>query len=202
MDVNTVSKYPTHFLRGVELIKKARDEFRVPSENWPHPTEYRFGIPNDNYYAEVWIDGMDWQPSYWVIEEISYHKPKIQPFMIFDYWEERSKFNSYDFEEFISAMLWYRRDLLWLKHNNLGYYTDLIWSFLYMKDVGDKSKMAKYANNYFFHHASQPKVFFWVNEDFIPEEYRERKYGKGNRGSRNSSEEFLGSLHKGGEKSS
>ena len=62
LDVNTVSSYSTHFLRAVELIKKARETYKVPSENWPYPTQYRFGIPNDNYYAEVWTDGMDWQP--------------------------------------------------------------------------------------------------------------------------------------------
>ena len=60
IDVNITSKYSTHFLRAVELIMKAREEFKVASENWPSPTEYRFGIPQDNYYAEIWLDGMDW----------------------------------------------------------------------------------------------------------------------------------------------
>ena len=93
LDVNTVSKHPTHFLRAVELIKKAREEFRVPSENWPHPTDYKFGIPNDRYYAEIFTDGMDWQPSYWVIEDKQLEKPQIQPFVIFEYNEDREKFN-------------------------------------------------------------------------------------------------------------
>lgn len=70
IDVNTTSKQSTHFLRAIELIKKARDDFRVPSENWPHPTEHRFGIPNDHYYAEVWIDGMDWQSSYGLLRNL------------------------------------------------------------------------------------------------------------------------------------
>ena len=83
--VNTVNREPTHFMRAYELIEKARSDFKVPSENWPHPLATRFGIPNDCYYAEIWVDGMDWQPSYWIIEEAKLDKPKIQPLLIFNH---------------------------------------------------------------------------------------------------------------------
>lgn len=189
LDVNTVSHYPTHFLRAIELIEGARDKFNVCSENWPNPMEYRFGIPRDNYYAEIWVDGMDWQPSYWVIEEVSYHKPQIQPLLIFNQNETRSKFNSWDFEEFIMAMLWYRRDLLWIKHDSLGHYRDSVWSFLYYEKDGGKP----HSLNYFYNHASQPKVKFWVNEDFIPEQYRRRIYEE-NRNNRDEKPGQLGSI--------
>ncbi len=172
LDMNTVSHHPTHFLRAVELIKGARDEFNVCSENWPNPTDYRFGIPNDNYYAEVWVDGMDWQPSYWVIEEYKLMKPQIQPILIFNQNETRTKFNSWDFEEFVMAMLWYRRDNLWVRHGNLGHYTESVWPFLFYEEDGEKPRSL----NYFYNHASQPKVKFWVNEDFIPPRYRRRIY--------------------------
>lgn len=176
MYANTVSRHPTYFMQGVNLVKEARDEFKIPSENWPYPSEYRFGIPNDNYYAEVWTDGMDWQPTYWVIEEYHLEKPHIQPLIIFDYNEERNKFNDWDFRDFIRAMLWYRRDDLWTKHLDLGIYTDTVWPYLYVEGNPDQKRLCNYENNYFFKHASQPKVKFWVNEDFIPVDYRGRIY--------------------------
>lgn len=196
LDVNTVSYYPTHFLRAVDLIKRARDKFNVCSENWPSPTEYSFGIPNDNYYAEVWVDGMDWQPSYWVIEEYKLMKPQIQPLIIFEYNEERSKFNSWDFGDFIQAMLWYRRDNLWVRHNNLGHYTDSVWPYLYVEGNPDQKRICNYENNYFFKHASQEKVKFWVNEDFIPLRYRRRIYEE-NRNNRDEKPGQLRSIHEG-----
>jgi len=174
LDVNTVSRYPTHFLRAVELIIKARDTFNVCSENWPSPTKYNFGIPNDQYYAEIWVDGMDWQPSFWIIEEHSLQKPEINPLIIFDSNENRSLFNDRDFEDLINAICWYRRDLLWVKHSDLSYYTDSVWPFLFHKNKNPN----KYEPNYYFEHASQPKVNFWLNFDFVPKDYRYRFYSK------------------------
>ncbi len=187
LDVNTVSRRPTHFLRAVELIKEAREEFNVPSENWPHPTEYCFGIPNDYYYAEVWTDGMDWQPSYWVIEEANLETPKIQPLIIFEHHQQRDSFEDVYFSEFIHGMLYYRRDSKWIHHNDIGYFSDATWPFLtFYKDELKFKKMKLYA----FKHASQPRVVFWLNESFIPEVYRGRKE-KENRGSGNSNPNTL-----------
>jgi len=174
LDVNTVNKYPTHFARGVELVLRGRKEFGVPSENWPHPIEDRFGVPNEMYYAEIWVDGMDWQPSYWVIEEKKLEKPQIQPFIIFKQNDDRSKFNDWDFSELIGASLWYRRDLFWVKQNDLSYYTDTVWPFLHVIDINDKAKYSNMSKVY-FKHASQPRVEFLMNLDFIPEYVKERK---------------------------
>lgn len=175
LDVNTVSRHPTHFLRAVELIKKARSAFNIPSENWPHPSKYNFGSPNEQYYAEIWVDGMDWQPSFWIIEEHSLQKPEVNPLIIFDSHENRSVFNDWDFEDLIKAICWYRRDLFWVKQNDRGYYTDSVWPYLFRKDdVGEH----KYSTNYYFEHASQPEVKFWLNFDFIPREYRYKIYSK------------------------
>ena len=168
MDANTTSKNSTHFLRGVELIHKAREDYNIPSENWPYPTVYKFGIPNDHYYAEVWIDGMDWQPSYWVIEEYQFNKPQIQPLIIFQTNEERDKFDEYNFNELVDGMLYYRRDKLWVNKNDYGIYTDSVWPYINVFGYKMKHKKMKM---YSFEHASQSKVKMWFNTEFIPEEY-------------------------------
>ena len=173
LDVNTVSKHPTHFLRAIELIKKAREDFNVPSENWPYPTEYKFGIPNDNYYAEIFTDGMDYQPSYWVIEDMDLVKPQIQPFIIFQSNEDRNKFNDWDFGNLIHACLYYRRDKFWVKSGDVGYFTDIIWPFLFLEEDELKYKKTKL---YTFEHASQKPVSFYLNINFIPEAYREKNW--------------------------
>lgn len=172
IDVNTTSLYPTHFLRAVELIYNARDKYSVPSENWPHPLRYRFGSPCERYYAEIWVDGMDWQPSYWVIEEKSLEKPQAHPFIIFEDNSDREKFIEYDFDQLIKACLYYRRDKYWVNHNDWGVYTDMVWPFLHM--VSDDISFVK-MKMYQFEHASQENVKFWLNDQFIPEEYRGRK---------------------------
>lgn len=174
LDVNTVSKYPTHFMRAVELITRARKQFGIPSENWPHPIEDRFGTPNERYYAEIWVDGMDWQPSYWVIEEKKLEKPQIQPFIIFKKNEDRYKFENIYFSELIKASLWYRRDLLWVKQNDLSYFTDAVWPFLHVENKNKVAECSKLSRVY-FHHASQPQVYFLMNLDFIPEYVKGRE---------------------------
>ena len=172
INVNTTSKHPTHFLRAVELIEKARGDFKIPSENWPYPTEYRFGMPRDEYYAEIWVDGMDWQPSYWIIEEANLKNPQIHPLVIFNRHEERAKFNDWDFGDLVTGVMHYRRDYTWVQKNDLGYYTDSVWPFMFLfKDELRYQKCKMYA----FEHASQPQVVFWFNESFIPDIYRGRK---------------------------
>lgn len=193
LDVNTTSRNPTHFLRGVELIKLAREEFKVPSENWPQPTEYRFGIPNDNYYAEVWLDGMDWQSSFWIIEEITYMSPQIQPLIIFNHHEEGDKFNRWDFSSLLEAIMYFRRDLEWVYKKEVGVFSDSIWPFLSLfKDEVRYKKMKMYS----FKHASQQRVVFWLNESFIPT--REKGYlsYEDHRNNRNSPKGLVRSIQK------
>ena len=177
MYANTTSKYPTHFLRAIELIVEARKLYNVSSENWPHPTQFCLGKPNDNYYAEIWVDGMDWQSSYWVIEEISYEKPIIQPYIIFNHDEEREQFRSYNFSELVEASLYYRRDQTWFRSGDLGAYTDTVWPFLNLFKDEERFEHTKL---YSFEHASQTRVVFWMNQQFIPEEYREKNRNSGN----------------------
>lgn len=193
LDVNTVSRHPTHFLRGVELVLRGRDKFGVPSENWPSPIEDRFGSPNEMYYAEIWVDGMDWQPSYWIIEEKKLEKPQIQPFIIFKSNESRNKFNDHDFSDLIKAALWYRRDLFWVKQDDLSYFTDMVWPFLHVINTYNKAKYSNMSKVY-FEHASQQRVYFLMNLDFIPKYVLERKPHENNRSGGNQASKFKGSI--------
>ena len=171
LDVNTVSQYPTHILRGVELVKGATKEYSLASENWPYPTEYKFGIPADRYYGEIWINGMDWQPNYWAIEEYDLDKPICEPLIVFEDNADREKLHDYDFSMLIMGALFYRRDQKFINKNDLGVYTDITWPFINIVDEEVKyDKMIKVS----FEHASQEKVEFWMNIDFIPDNVIER----------------------------
>jgi hypothetical protein len=177
INVNTTSVNSTHFLRAVELIENARTDYKVSSENWPHPTTYRLGTPCEEYYAEIWVDGMDWQPSYWIIEEKNLKDPQIRPFIIFERNEERERFQDYDFEQLIKGSMWFRRDKYWIKSNDLGAYTDISWPYLQLilETNGMFALKHKELIKVSFEHASQLKVDFWMNEDFIPEYLFRRK---------------------------
>ena len=76
MHNNTLSNFSTRFLRAVELVKVARGYARdvnldVCTENWAYPV-MNFGGPGSPYYAEIWIDGMDWQNNYYLLEADMY----------------------------------------------------------------------------------------------------------------------------------
>jgi hypothetical protein len=169
LDVNTVDGNGTHFLRGVELVIRGREKFKVPSENWPCPTKHCFGIPNDKYYAEVWVDGMDWQQSYWLIESINYSDPEILPLIIFEDDKNRDNFNRYDFEHLLLAIMWYRRDLLWIKQDPNGVYNDTIWPYLRKADPVDFLESTHNMELYIFAHASQKPVKFYMNNTLLPD---------------------------------
>ena len=162
---NTTSIHPTHFLRGVELIQLAMERHNICSENWPYPTQYRYGIPVDNYYAEIWCNGMDWQPNYFVLEEANLEKPSVYPFIIFEDHSIRQKFNDYDFNMLIRGSLFYRQDKFFVKNNDLGIYTDFTWPHL--KCI-DRKQQFGVTQLFEFSHASQPPVQFWMNIDFVP----------------------------------
>ena len=172
MHSNTTSLYPTHFLRGVELVDQATRDFSAASENWPCPSQYKFGMPIDEYYAEVWENGMDWQKNYWVIEEIKLEDPIIQPLIIFENHEEEEKFNHHDFGMLIKAALYYRRDSVFIQHKNYGCYKDLVWPFLYLINDTKRFNVMEY---FMFQHANQQPVQFWMNPSFIPEYILDKK---------------------------
>jgi len=182
MNNNTTSRHRTHFLRGVELVDQGMKEFKVPSENWACPTQYRYGIPQDNYYGELWCNGMDWQPSFWIIEEMELKDPQIQPFIIFEDHNDRQKFNEYDFQMLINGAFYYRRDCIFVKHDDLGIYTDFTWPYLHLLDHEILFKIMK---KFQFYHASQDLVEFWMNPEFVPKYIMERNEDEEDRSNRN-----------------
>lgn len=166
MDNNTTSIHPTHFLRGVELVDIATGQFLASSENWAYPSQYRYGVPVDDYYAEIWINGMDWQHNYWVIEEIEMEEPMIQPLIIFEDHTQEERFNHHDFHMLVRAALYYRRDCVFVHQDNHGYYTDMTWPYLHLVDDEIRYECLK---KFVFKHQSQVSVEFWMNPEFVPE---------------------------------
>lgn len=163
---NTVSKHHTHFIAALQLIQEARKKWQSASENWPDPTSYKLGTPQkDGYYAEVWVDGMDWQNTYWCLESIRSSDPICMPLLRFTSHEEQDILNSWDFENIINALLHYRRNDLWIKHSDiLGIYQDSVWPFL--NPTGEQRN--KFWVPCHFEHNSQPQVEIWINETFLP----------------------------------
>lgn len=172
LDVNTTTTYPTHFLRAVELISKARNDYEIPSENWPSPTEYHYGMPDDQYYCEVWVDGMDWQASYWILEKIKTNTPIIRPLMVFEQDSDRAKIHNRTFRDMLNAFFWYRRDNVWIKQDGISYFSDMVWP--YISPVETVEIYGKILRKYYIGHASQKRVEFWLNEAFVPPRYRWR----------------------------
>ena len=91
LDNNTTNREPTYFPRAVELIKQAKEEYPLCTENWIYPTRHKFGSPKDKYYAEVWYDGMDWNKNYWLIETENWNNPKAYALAHFTSYEELEK---------------------------------------------------------------------------------------------------------------
>ena len=172
VECNGVLSKPTYMLAALQLIKKARDFYSVSSENWPYPF-MSFGHYEDPYYAEIWVDGMDYQHSYWLLEALVFEVPEIIPFIIFNSHTEEDKFNLFDKEELFKALLWKRRNsILFSKvpEKFLGYlvdgrFFDTILPYLKIGEKRNIDKPAAIFKNASFEHASQPKVEFWVNEE-------------------------------------
>ena len=171
---NTTASSHTHFIAATELIREARDRFHVCSENWPYPMDYRFGDPRDRYYAEIWLDGMDWQNSYWLIETVRYGSPVCVPLIIFEDHKNRDAFSEYDFAHLVRAVMNYRRDVQWLKQGPDSWHNDDVWPFLHRGNEarcpGAVKEGVPGMAHFMFEHASQPAIEFWMNIHCVPEE--------------------------------
>jgi len=164
---NTVSKQPTHFVMAVELIKNARQKHNIASENWAYPV-LSFGDPKNDeykYYAEVWVDGMDWNSTYWLLESASRESPKCYPMIRFSHNEERDKLNSRELEQIFTAIMWARRNHLWIKSGDpTGVYNDTVWPFLEFK-IGVEDSLWI---NAFYSYVIQNRVkLFLINRHLI-----------------------------------
>jgi hypothetical protein len=174
LDSNTTTQNPTHFPAAVPLILEARGTYGICSENWAYPTDMRFGSPKDQYYAEVWTDGMDWQNNYWVIETAQLSTPIALPFIVFTDHKSRSSFNEYDFKQMVTALLCFRRNDLWLHNGDAGRFTDTVWPYLHRASSKEEEAWdrAKELVLFQYGHGSQKTVMFYLNWMFVPEGLR------------------------------
>lgn len=181
ISVNTSSNNPTHFLRPVELIQHARDEFGMASENWPYPTTYKIGAQGDAYYAEVWVDGMDWHHNYWIIEQIQTKEqdgwdPIATPLLIFDDHEDEDKIRPWKFDMMLDSLLAFRRDEKWIKNNELENWDEFWSSFKTMSSTGKDGTPGMVRCQIEDH---EGPVQFWMNEEFYPSrEYKDAFHAK------------------------
>ena len=138
---NTSSRRPTHFLRGVELVEAGRNEFNIASENYTSPY-LSFGQYGDPYYAEIWTDGMDWQNTYWLIEQTHHEMARMAiPAAIFP--DHHPRLSTCDLDELLRGMMWYRRDEVWIGSGDMGAYSDSVWPFLTDVEETSNSSLVK-----------------------------------------------------------
>ena len=177
------TRFKTHLIRAEKAINESMNMFPLYSENWAYPVR-NYGMPNDKYYAEVWLNGMDWQHNYWIIESHNWNDPQVYPLIIFEDHAHEDKFNQYDFNQLLDAICWYRRDKLWIKEQDphYGVYGDTVWSWINVAENQEDNELYYRDGNVkmnfmmlmIFTHASQKPVRFLINRYFIPE--RKRKY--------------------------
>lgn len=167
LDNNTVSKISTNFLRGVELVNEAIEKYGIANENWAYPY-MRFGDSDfDDYYAEIWDNGMDYNLVLWLIERNSCDDPEVYPLLIID-GDERQKFNDYDFKKLLQYIVYCRRNIKWVKHkvDDWKYKFEHVYAYLKENSV-QYSDDKKYMIQFEFEHNSQEKVIFYINKKMI-----------------------------------
>lgn len=129
---NACSNVPTKFLTGAELIKIGTKVYNIENENWTYPI-LSFGDSESNYYGELWMNGMDYNYTYWIIEQTNYDTPEPLPLLHFDDTDQRSKFNSRDFNAMCKSFMYNRRYECSKKikgvtyENRYGFYRDDTW---------------------------------------------------------------------------
>jgi len=164
--IYTTSK-STHFIGADRIIEECGKKYNIPTERWAYPY-LKFGTVEDNYYAEIWQNGMDWKNNYWIIEETVECGTKCSPLIMFEDSNEEIKFNKWDFNELLKAICWFRRDKFWLKHNDVGIYTDTVLPFLKVGKPESLINTLPEIHWFSFEHASQVKVNFLLNLNFVP----------------------------------
>jgi hypothetical protein len=167
---NDISQFPTHFLAGPQLIKSSRELHGLTSENYTYPTMTYLGSPRDEYYAEIWVDGMDWQNTYWLLEQANHGERKAVPFLVFSSIDEEKQFNPLDMHNLFRAMMSYRRNLTGpLSVLIRSTYFDSIWPYLYLVDENAApNEKAPDLGRFLFTHNSQTPVTFYLNKISVP----------------------------------
>ena len=169
---NDTSKIGTHFLAGVQIIEESRKKFSVSSENWTYP-KVHFGDPNfDDFYAEIWTDGMDWNQVYWLIAKYEFEvKPYAIPLIFFQDNVVLNRFNTHDFNIMLEAFTYAFKAKVMGIEDKTRWYGDTIWSFLRW----DKKEKITFGDQKMiscdYEHASQLPVQFYVNKQIIPKKH-------------------------------
>jgi len=159
---NTIIDPPSRMPGATNIIKMAREEYDICSENWPSPI-LTFGYYEDKYYAEMWSDGMDWNKTVWLLEAIKFNNPKPILALWFESNKEAETLNDYDWKILLKGICYYRRNKLVLKNEDEGMYNDCLWPFL--KITGEKQE---HLLEFVFRHASQKPCRIFINPDCIP----------------------------------
>lgn len=107
MSNNTTTKNHTHFPRAVDLIEKGRQTFGLTSENWTEPTDVTLGNPEDEFYAEVWTDGMDWTTTYWLVYTYKFAEPKVVPLAVTEESLMTGDLTSYEIKKIVRSFAHY-----------------------------------------------------------------------------------------------
>lgn len=174
IDNNTTIRVPTHFPAATQVILAAGKELTVASENWSYPTGHTFGHPQDEYYAEIWANGMDWNVVYWLVEQRGHGEPDAVPLMVFDEHKEREKISEYDFSELCMNLLRVARS--WEE----DVFNCDFWC--YLKKTGNQkglpsedtgvisSPHKRVMEEVLFGHASMLAAKFWVDGACLPDE--------------------------------
>jgi hypothetical protein len=167
---NDVSQFHTHFLAGPELIRAGRDKYGIASENFAYPTMTSVGGAKDDYYAEIWVDGMDWHNTYWILEHAYYETSVAIPLLVFRNINEERSFNPFDMHDLFRAAMTYRRNRLGRVNRSTEWtpFRDRIWPNLYLVSDNTTSEMSKDLASFVFEHNSQPAVTFYMNKTCVP----------------------------------
>jgi hypothetical protein len=168
---NTLAENYTHFLCGVELVKQARTAAKLSSENWCYPV-FHFGSTDNEYYAEVWVDGMDWQHNYYLLEADDCQSP-LEPhaFMVFQDHNVEERLSAYDTRNLWRAVCMHRRGILMMKDDqySFGHWpNDEVWPFLKRTGNPSENRLADFT----YEHASQTLVEMKINVDLLPTKFR------------------------------
>ena len=168
---NDVAQFPTHFLAGPALIKEGRGRYGLASENYTYPTMTSVGGPKDDYYAEVWVDGMDWQNTYWLLEHAYSETPVAIPLLVFSSTNEEKIFNPFDMHNLFRSMIVYRRNKRGPTDRSGEWTTsrDSTWPYLHLLNESHTvGELSKDLASFVFQHNSQPAVTFYLNKTCVP----------------------------------
>lgn len=168
---NDVAQFHTHFLAGPELIKEGRKKYGLASENYTYPTMTSVGGARDDYYAEVWVDGMDWQNTYWLLEHAYGETVVAIPLLVFTSNNEEKAFNPFDMHNLFRAAMIYRRNKMGPTDRSEEWtvFRDSTWPYLYLiNEDHTVDELSKDLGSFLFTHNSQPAVTFYLNKTCVP----------------------------------